>query len=379
MNMLLIVRSEIISILILIFLLIYDRACSRYRDGKDRFVFFDLAALGHALFGLITEITVNSPDFPHFLNDIFHIFFFAFALLFSLAYFGYSLSLIIPGASLRKYLLFGEILCAVSIVMMIISPIDYLQGNGTMYSAGIGPAICYSVALIMLVFSDVLIMINYKKISLSTVGLLIPISYMAIVLMIIQIIVPEFLFSGAGLTIISVGVFFAIENPIGKFKDRAFIDLDTQLWNRNSYEYDMKAYESKSDMTVVLADINGLKTVNDLHGHLEGDALIRDVAESLIHSLKHAHKIYRIGGDEFIAVYEGCDEKDICREIDDVKSYCDEKNKNKTKPWKVSASLGYAVRCEDETVEDVIRKADSMMYVAKEKYYKDNHIERRVL
>ena len=377
MNILLIIRSEIMAIFILLFLAVYNEICAKYRDGKDFFRGVALTALGHSVFALITEITVNLEGIPVIWNNVFHIIFFTFALLFSLKYFEYALSLILLKNRAKIFLLIAYFISLVCIVVMVFSPIRYVHGNGTFYSAGIGPTLCYALGFVLMLLSDVLMIIYRKKINESTVLLLIPISLMGLTFLGIQIVVPEFLFTGCTLSLISLGVFFAIENPVEKFKNRSFIDFDTQTWNKNCYDYDLSDYVRKNNESLiyVLADINGLKKVNDHYGHLEGDALIKACAESLVTKMPHAHKVYRIGGDEFAVIYLNISVDIVEQEIKEVRYSCDRKSRQHR--FTVSMAMGYAAFEPGEKMEDMIRRADQMMYARKDDYYRKTGIERR--
>ncbi|MGL5259394.1 MAG: GGDEF domain-containing protein [Lachnospiraceae bacterium] len=379
MNTLLIVRSEIIAIFILVFFLIYNRECSKYRESKDYFKGFAISTLGHTIFALITEITVNLEGFPSFLNNLFHIIFFVFALLFSLKYFEYVLSLIVSVNDAKVFLRIGYAIALVSTIVMIFAPIYYLQGNGTKYSAGLGATICYALAYLLIVLSDVLIILCRKRINRHTVWMLIPISIITLLLLTVQIIIPEFLFSGCASTITTVGLFFAIENPIGKIQSRAFLDIDTQLWNRNCYEHDLtriiQTIKNESSLIYVLADINELKRVNDTYGHLEGDVLIKNCVEIIMHSMPCAFKIYRIGGDEFAMIYKETAMEIVKDEVFKVYKCCKERSKDFD--YNISVSIGYSKCNKEEELVDAMKRADVMMYEEKKQYYKNNGIERR--
>ena len=73
----------------------------------------------------------------------------------------------------------------------------------------------------------------------------------------------------------------------------------------------------------VICDINGLKTVNDNYGHLEGDKLILAAAEVLMDKLKSSSNVYRIGGDEFAVFYEGVRIGDVEAEIASIPEACE--------------------------------------------------------
>ena len=228
MNSLLIVRSEIISILIIIFLILYDRYCAHFREGKDYFISLAVFCLGHVAMALATEITVNMDDFPTRINDILHIIFFAFGLLYSLEYFKYTLSLVVSRPQRRKIAIPLYVISSICVIIMVFSKIDYLQGNGTKYSAGIGPSVCYGLAAFVVVFSDAIMIVKWKRIENLILITILPLSFATIILMCIQIAVPEFLFTGGALTILTVGIFFSIENPMKMVGDKAFIDRNTQ-------------------------------------------------------------------------------------------------------------------------------------------------------
>lgn len=181
-----------------------------------------------------------------------------------------------------------------------------------------------------------------------------------------------------------IGAFFAIENPIGKFADRAYIDFDTHARNRNAYEQDLillkdriKNEKIKLPMAYVLCDINGLKTVNDTFGHLEGDKLIMAAAEVLMNELKSATNIYRIGGDEFAVIYEGVDASIVERELDSVPSACEKISVIKKLQSPLSLSVGADWYEPSTQIEDCVHLADKKMYKAKSEYYLKNGLERR--
>ena len=151
MNITLIVRPELFSIFIMIFLIIYDRYCAKFRSQTNRNDFFKLAlvCLGHCIMAFVTEITVNMEGLSKIVNDGCHILLFLFSLLFCLYYFEYALSLVIPGTSYKK--IFDKIVIFIGIagaLVMFFSPINYYKGNGTSYSGGIGVTLCFSLGFL---------------------------------------------------------------------------------------------------------------------------------------------------------------------------------------------------------------------------------------
>ena len=87
----------------------------------------------------------------------------------------------------------------------------------------------------------------------------------------------------------------------------ATMDELTGVRNRNSgkrhREGMLKAMGEDDKFSVALYDINGLKLVNDTYGHLEGDKLLRFVAQTIDGILEGADFVFRLSGDEFIIVF----------------------------------------------------------------------------
>jgi diguanylate cyclase (GGDEF)-like protein len=68
-----------------------------------------------------------------------------------------------------------------------------------------------------------------------------------------------------------------------------------------------RAARERSPLTVGLVDVDNLRRVNDLHGHLEGDRSLADVARVMERSLRATDRCFRWGGDEFVVVMPDTD------------------------------------------------------------------------
>ncbi|MGI8994878.1 MAG: diguanylate cyclase domain-containing protein [Nocardioidaceae bacterium] len=96
---------------------------------------------------------------------------------------------------------------------------------------------------------------------------------------------------------------------------RAFFDPLTGLANRWAFDeaieraFDVVAGRVAPRVTVIMVDVNGLKAVNDAHGHGEGDLLLKAVAGLLSDSFAslHGSLVARLGGDEFVVLVAGYD------------------------------------------------------------------------
>lgn len=382
MRTLVILRPEIFSVIIMAFLIGYDRYCSKYRREKDVYFKFAMVCLGHCIFAVITEITVNMANIPVRINDICHVLFFLFSLLYSLFYFEYALGLIMPKSELRnKIMKIGYIICAIDVLVMLFSPIEYIQGENTKYSEGIGPTLCYMLGFALFLMADIIMIVNRKHINRAVIHVLLPLSFITLGLLTVQIIIPEFLYTAEALTLTAVGLFLAIENPVEKFKNRAFVDQNLQIWNRNCYEYDLKniveeKIEYGSRLACVIGDVNGLKRVNDNLGHLDGDRLLESISHIWQDELKSAYRCYRIGGDEFLALYFETNAKTIEKETEKAQEASCRLRFGDNIP--VGISMGYAELGNNKSVDEMFRNAENIMYKNKKKYYDDMGLKRRI-
>ena len=381
MNILVIIRPELFSIVIMLFLIAYDRYVARFRDGRNTYFAFALNCLAHCVMALVTEITVNTEGISPRVNDICHILFFFFSLTYSLLFLDYVMSFILPRGRLRRNILIAG--CAISLacmVVMLISPISYLQGNGTKYSAGVGPTLCFALGFLFFIIADVAMVVYRKRIERSVIITVLPLSLITLGLLLAQILVPEFLFTAQALTITAVGLFFAIENPVSKFQKQAFVDAYLNIWNRNSYEYDVKHIVAEKirrgePLVCMIGDVNGLKAVNDTLSHRDGDRLLEAMAKALLDRLPSAYKIYRIGGDEFAAFFFSDDAERVGAEIAAASAACADTGIARDIPTGIA--VGYAALEPGDTLEDMIRRADAMMYADKRAFYEKNGRDRR--
>lgn len=148
------------------------------------------------------------------------------------------------------------------------------------------------------------------------------------------------------------------------------IDEMTQLYNRNKY-LDMLEhhYPSVDKVGVIFWDVNGLKATNDNKGHEKGDLLIDGVAKTIRQAVRFEDNVFRIGGDEFVAILENVDENNVKQVVERWKDGL--KLANRQSRITLSASVGYAVGAGSE-IEQVVKRADAMMYKEKQQYKTHN-------
>lgn len=151
----------------------------------------------------------------------------------------------------------------------------------------------------------------------------------------------------------------------------------TKLYNRRMYEEELDKLEAEKDKLIIVAfDVNGLKTVNDSKGHKAGDEMIIGAGECMTESFSAYGKLFRTGGDEFMAILK-CTKEELQKALDGFnRSVADWSG---TTVDKLSISVGYAAAEDYPSLltRELASEADKRMYAAKTEYYIKNGIERR--
>ena len=155
-------------------------------------------------------------------------------------------------------------------------------------------------------------------------------------------------------------------------------DSLTQLRNRAFYMDELNRLSRKGPwpLSVLVMDLNGLKQVNDEHGHVAGDALLRRAGEVFNKVNSFQVCVARTGGDEFAMLLPGSDEHGAQAIIDQIHSVLELNNQFYTN-HKLSIAIGMATCHSSDQLEATLIRADRAMYVEKTRFYQEQHIERR--
>ena len=118
---------------------------------------------------------------------------------------------------------------------------------------------------------------------------------------------------------------------------------------------------------VFFADLDGLKAINDGHGHGAGDEALRDAAWILTHTFRSADVVARIGGDEFAVLAPDATAETIDIMIRRAAKWQEERNREPGRPFGVSLSVGGVAwtPSEPRTLDMLLSEADMAAYTAK--------------
>lgn len=147
----------------------------------------------------------------------------------------------------------------------------------------------------------------------------------------------------------------------------AYTDSLTLKKNRRAFTEDiLKIKESSEEGTIVFADINNLKVINDTFGHEEGDKAIVLVSRALEKFEILKLDVYRLGGDEFCIIARGKNKIEVEKIINNVVKIIEIFTKDNE--YDISLAYGYSeYNTLNDNIDAVVDRADKNMYINKKK------------
>jgi len=144
----------------------------------------------------------------------------------------------------------------------------------------------------------------------------------------------------------------------------------TDLLNRRSFVRELESEVARArryehPLAVLVLDFDGLKTLNDTHGHAAGDAALQQVAVTLRHALRGGDNVFRIGGDEFAVLLPESTADDARAVAERISSEL--RRLPVADEWELSLSFGVSVHDGDDDPAALLRSADDAMYEMKRK------------
>lgn len=158
-------------------------------------------------------------------------------------------------------------------------------------------------------------------------------------------------------------------------RDQATRDSLTRLWNRTAI-FDIlhrelaRSQRESSATTVLMADLDAFKRINDTYGHVAGDAVLKEAARRMSLSVRSYDSIGRYGGEEFLIILPGTDLYSGAAQAERIRAAV------ASAPYDVgggdllhvTCSVGLTSSAAGEMVlsDSLIRQADAALYAAKE-------------
>ena len=126
-------------------------------------------------------------------------------------------------------------------------------------------------------------------------------------------------------------------------------------------------------------DINYMKKINDVYGHIQGDNAILKVTEAIKSSIEEGWLPIRYGGDEFVVIAPKASEEKANDVQSSIMSYLDRVNSEEGSQYSISVSCGYVLTDpdKDDKLQDYIKEADRLMYELKKKRHEKDSESRQ--
>lgn len=157
----------------------------------------------------------------------------------------------------------------------------------------------------------------------------------------------------------------------------SYTDILTEVYNRACFE-DKKDELNNEDylpIGIIMGDVNGLKVVNDTFGHLEGDKLLKSIAQVLKNVTTKDDYIFRWGGDEFVILMPNCDEYKCEKVIGKIMKEC--KN-SEFDLIEMSISLGSSIKNNlDIDIYNNLKEAEEKLY--RQKFLQEKSIRSSII
>jgi len=191
----------------------------------------------------------------------------------------------------------------------------------------------------------------------------------------------------AGAVLISVVLVVVAQATLGRDQQQlehmARTDKLSGLLNRRQFdqtfdELSQRTQKSGSKLAAVVMDIDYFKGVNDTHGHLVGDAVIRHVSRCITSQVRESDPVFRWGGEEFLLLLPGCDSAKACARLEAIRSELRNhpldlaqledtapEAEGTSQPLPVTLSFGLAIHQTGESSAALLQRADVALYKAK--------------
>jgi diguanylate cyclase (GGDEF)-like protein len=150
----------------------------------------------------------------------------------------------------------------------------------------------------------------------------------------------------------------------------AFIDSLTGVKNRTAFDSNFcreidYSRRKQSELSLIVLDIDLFKGINDKYGHIVGDAVLRQVAQSVEKTIRSSDALYRYGGEEFAIVLNGTDSEGAKLLAERIRQNVAALKIETLDSIRITLSLGVAMLQENDDPSGLFARADAALYRAK--------------
>lgn len=158
-------------------------------------------------------------------------------------------------------------------------------------------------------------------------------------------------------------------NLVKQLEVMSYSDQLTKFGNRYALERFVVQMDHRRSIGVIYCDITGLKRVNDQKGHEAGDKLIQRSC-SLLRDTLAGFELFRIGGDELLALCSGIQEEQLYAQAQKVKAHMED--------YTVVMAIGAVWKPNStSSIDTLLTESEQLMYEDKAEYYRTHGIDRR--
>ena len=169
-----------------------------------------------------------------------------------------------------------------------------------------------------------------------------------------------------------------LQNELLAVRDRLRVqathDPLTGLWNHEEIlkKLDQELAQTKRNggkISIIMADLDNFKSVNDTYGHMAGDAVLRIVTQRMLERMRPYDALGRYGGEEFLVVLPASNQEAATALAERMRSIISETPVDTSEGLlPITMSLGVATSCRDHLLEAaaLVRAADAALYQAKQ-------------
>jgi diguanylate cyclase (GGDEF)-like protein len=163
--------------------------------------------------------------------------------------------------------------------------------------------------------------------------------------------------SSAVVSLLAQEISWSIEraDQLASLRMSATTDSLTGMGNRRVWREDLPPLMD-GPLCIAIADLDHFKAYNDTHGHIAGDTLLKSLGESWRHLVRPDDLLVRWGGEEFAIALPDCTPADALIVLERL---------SRGVPLGQTVSIGLAERRPDDTIENLMTRADAALYEAK--------------